>query len=101
MIERVIEFFAQPQNGILGIIVIVMGWVVWWQQNRIDKKDDQINALQKQLKDDADGNSNKYVETVKEVIGTQKDSVNAITLLQRSIDALTTSFQTFINGKGN
>jgi len=98
--ERVIEYFADPQNGILGIIVIALGFVIWWQQRRIDKKEDLIETLQKELGAAADSYTKNYIETVKEVVTTQKDTTSALNLLQRSIDSLTSGFQSFINGRG-
>lgn len=99
--EAIISYFSQPQNGILGIIVLVLGSVIVWQQRRIDSKDQQITALQEQIKDTIKEGGDKMLETVKEVVATQKDSVNAVTLLQRSFDSLTSGLQTLINGKGN
>ena len=93
-------YFADPQNGILGIIVIALGFVIWWQQRRIDKKEDLIETLQKELGAAADSYTKNYIETVKEVVTTQKDTTSALNLLQRSIDSLTSGFQSFINRRG-
>ena len=87
--DKIIDYFLQPQNGILGIIVIVLGFVIWWQQRRLDKKDDQVLLLQQELKNASDSYTKNYINTVKDVVTTQKDSINSINLLQRSIDSLT------------
>lgn len=66
----------------------------------MDKKEDQVTSLQAELKTAADSYTKTYIETVKEVVSSQKDTTNAVNLMQRSLDALSNGFQTLINGKG-
>lgn len=88
------------QQGILGVIIVVMGAVIVWQQKRSDKKDVKIDELQDKLKSQADMYAATYVATTKEVVGTQHDNINATNLLQKSFETFVTSFQSFINGRG-
>lgn len=91
-------FFAQ--QGIYGIIILALGTVILWQQKRIDKKDDQYDALQDKRKADADSFTKTYVETTKEVVTSQTNNTNAVNLLQKSVETLVTGFQNFMNGRG-
>lgn len=99
--EYILQYFQKPENGILGVLVIILILVVLWQQGRLDKKDELINKLQTEIKNSADVYTDKYVDTVKEVVGTQKDVISALNLLQRSVDALSSGFQSFLNGRSN
>ena len=84
--DSLTAYFAQ--QGVLGVIIIMLITVVLWQQKRIDKKDTQINELQDKRKADTDAYTVSYVATTREMVGTQKDNLNALTLLQRSVDSL-------------
>lgn len=70
--------------------------VVLWQQKRIDGKDKIINELQDKRKADVDAYTASYVATTKEMVGTQKDGLNALNLMQRSVDNLATALQGII-----
>lgn len=98
--EAVLNYFAQPQNGILGIIIIMLLGVVIWQQRRLDRKDEQIYDLQEKSRVYAEGYSDKYLEATKEMISATRDNVNTTTLLQRSIDNIAQSIQNFVNRRG-
>lgn len=97
--EAVIEYFLQPQNGIMGIIIIVLGSLLVWQQRRMDGKDKQITDLQNQRVTDTNSYTEKYTEIAKEAVTAIKDSVSNTNLLQRSLDSLAQAFNTFVNGK--
>ena len=97
--QQIIDYFIQPQIAPIGIFVIILIGVIVWQQKRSDKKDDQITNLQNQLQSVSDGYAKSYIDTVREVVATQKDSVNAVNLLQRSFDQLMSAVQSFINGR--
>ena len=95
--ETINNYFLQ--QGILGVIIVMLIGVVIWQQKRIDIKDKQIIDLQDKRVADTNGYTNSYALATKEMVGTSKDIVNAVNLLQRSVDALATAFQGFINRK--
>lgn len=97
--EAIIEYFLKPENGILGIIIVMLISVIVWQQKRLDNKDKIVNDLQEKRKADTDAYTKSYTDTIKEVIITTKDAVNTTNLLQHSVDSLAQGFQTFINGK--
>lgn len=88
------SYFAQ--QGILGIIIIMLVGVVLWQQKRIDGKDKIINEIQDKRKNDVDAYTASYIATTREMVGTQKDSLNALILLQRSVDNLANAWQGII-----
>lgn len=92
--DIITPYFAQ--QGILGIIIIMLVAVVLWQQKRIDGKDKIINELQDKRKADVDAYTASYVATTKEMVGTQKDGLNALNLMQRSVDNLATALQGII-----
>ena len=46
--EQITNYFLRPENGIQGIIIVVLGTIVVWQQRRLDSKDKQIGELQNQ-----------------------------------------------------
>lgn len=81
------------QQGILGVIVVVLASVlsavIIWQQRRIDKKDELIKQLQDQRILDADKYTSNYIAIAKETVATSKDHSSALSLLQRSVDGLT------------
>ena len=96
--EAVITYFTQ--QGVLGIVIVMMMAVIAWQQKRIDAKDKQISELQDRRIEDTNGYTASYTQTTREMVATTKDSINALNLLQRSIDSLATAVQSWINGKG-
>lgn len=96
--DEITSYFAK--QGILGIVVVMLIGVIVWQQKRIDAKDLQINDLQNKRKQDADGYTSSFTATTREMVAAQKDGVNAINLLQRSVESLTSIVQSFINGNG-
>lgn len=98
--EQIINYFLQPQNGILGVIIALLIGVIVWQQRRLDSKDKQVTELQGQRISDSQTYTQKYVDVTKEVVGATKDSVNTINLLQRSVDTMAQAFQAFMNGSG-
>ena len=97
--EEVLSQFQQ--QGLLGAIIIVLAFVVIWQQKRIDVKDKQVFDLQDKIKVDADAHTTIYVSTTREMVGTQRDSLNAINILQKSVETLVTAVQGLVNDKGN
>lgn len=89
-------------QGVLGVTVVALILVVIWQQRRIDSKDKQIIDLQNQRITDTNGYTASYVQTTKEMVAAQKDSLNATSLMQRSLDSLAGSLQnilTILNNK--
>lgn len=92
--EAIISYFSQ--QGVLGIVIIMLVSVIVWQQKRIDLKDKQIYDLQEKRKTDTDAYTASYTLVAKEQIGTQRDSVNSLNLLQRSIDSIANALQNII-----
>ncbi len=95
--SSVATYFAQ--QGVLGIIVLMLIGVVVWQQKRIDNKDKQITELQDKRKADTDGYTASYTATIRDMIIASKDSLNAANLLQRSVDSLAAALQSLMSNK--
>lgn len=53
-------------QGVLGVACIVMGGVIYYQQKKLDKRDDRIQALQDARVDDNKQHSNDYREMAKD-----------------------------------
>ena len=87
------------QQGVLGVIIVMLIGVIVWQQKRIDIKDKQIVDLQDKRVSDTNAYTASYTATTKEMVGTTRDSLNALNLMQRSIDSLATALQSLLNGK--
>lgn len=96
MADPVTDYFSQ--QGILGIIIIMLMGVIVWQQWRIDGKDTRINELQDKRKTDTDVYTKSYTDVVKEQIATQKDIVHAQTLIQKSLDSMALALNSLVNG---
>lgn len=82
--EQVTNFFFN--QGILGVIIIVMGGVIIWCQKRLDRKDEEIkllnqavNVLQEKRISDSSLQINAFV-------GLGKDLVNSDASIQKSVD---------------
>jgi hypothetical protein len=99
MFETITAYFEN--QGLLGIVILMLIGVVVWQQKRIDAKDKQITDLQDKRIADTNSYTSSYTSTTREMIGTTRDSLNALNLLQRSIDALATALQSLIQNGGN
>lgn len=84
--SSVSDFFFN--NGILGVIVLVLGGVVVWQQKRLDARDQKYDVLQDKRTSDSEAHTASYIATTREMVGTQKDTLNAINFLQKSIEGL-------------
>lgn len=95
--DQITSYFAQ--QGILGIIVLMVISVVIWQQKRIDNKDKQITELQDKRVSDTNNFTNGYTEISKEMVAAGKDTVNTLNLLQRSVDTLLSSLQNMLQKK--
>lgn len=95
--ETITNFFLQ--QGILGVIIVMLIGVVVWQQKRIDLKDKQITDLQDKRVADTNAYTSSYTAANKEMVATTRDSLNALSLLQRSVDSMATALQNLINGK--
>lgn len=85
------NYFAQ--QGILGIIILMLIGVVAWQQKRIDTKDKAIADLQEKRKTDTDQYTASYTATTRELVATTRDSVNALNLMQSSINSIANALQ--------
>lgn len=52
--DQIIEYFLQPQNGILGIIIIVLGFVIGWQEREKSSLRKEIKELSLELRQQAE-----------------------------------------------
>lgn len=95
MIEQWGWEFARQGLGYL--IAGILAFVIVWQQKRIDSKDKQITDLQDKGIIRADSYTTSYTNTIKEVVAASKDNATAVSLLQKSVDTLTTAVQNWIN----
>jgi hypothetical protein len=87
------------QQGILGIVILILMGVAVWQQRRIDKKDIQITDLQDKRITDSNQYTSNYISIARESVETSKDNLSALSLLQRSVDTLATSLQKLLDNK--
>lgn len=97
--EQIVEYFLRPENGVLGVIIVILIGVVIWQQRQLNDYRGEVRELQEKRKADTDAYTKSYTEIAMEQVATSRDSINTINLLQRSVDALATAVQSFINGR--
>lgn len=86
MLENISTYYLT--QGVLGVTVVALIAVVIWQQKRIDAKDKQITDLQDKRVADTNSYTNSYTQTTREMVGVTKDSLNAMLLLQKSVDTV-------------
>lgn len=84
--ESVINYFLE--QGLLGVIIVMLIGVIVWQQKRLDKKDEEIklanqgvNVVQEKRIVDSQQNITSFV-------GMGKDLLNTSASLQKSIDSV-------------
>jgi hypothetical protein len=92
--EIFITEFARQGLGYL--ISVLLSGVIIWQQRRIDAKDEQITELQDKRILDTNQYTGSYTGTIKEMISSGRDTLNAINLLQRSVDSLANSLSALL-----
>ena len=95
--EEIVKFFAG--QGVYGIIILMLIGVVIYLQKRIDGKDKEISGLQNQRIADANTYTTNYISIAKETVATSKEHLAALSLLQRSVDALATGLQKLLDNK--
>jgi len=95
--ESVTSYFIQ--QGVLGVIIVMLIGVVIWQQRRIDNKDIQITELQDKRVSDTNAFTNGYTEISKTMVASGKDTVNTLNVLQKSIDTMFNALQTLLQKK--
>lgn len=95
--DTITSYFAQ--QGLLGIIILMLIGVVIWLQKRIDNKDKQITDLQDKRITDANQYTSSYIAASKEAVETGRDNLSALSLLQRSVDALAQGLQKLLDKK--
>lgn len=95
MIDTLTLEFARQGLGYL-IAVLLIG-VVIWQQRRLDAKDKQITDLQDKRVIDTNAYTSSYSVSVREMVVASKDTLNSLTLLQRSVDGLAIAFQRLLD----
>lgn len=95
MIDTLTLEFARQGLGYL-IAVLLIG-VVIWQQRRLDAKDKQITDLQDKRVIDTNAYTSSYSTSVREMVVASKDTLNSLTLLQRSVDGLAAAFQRLLD----
>lgn len=74
------------QQGILGIIIIVLGSVILWMQKKLDKKDEEIKALYVSIgliqeKRIADNSGH-----IQSIVSLGNNLVNSDEAIQKSVD---------------
>lgn len=80
------------QQGLLGIIIVVLAWVIVWQQKRLDKKDEEIKSLytsigvvqNERLKDNA--------QHIMSFVGLGEKLTNANAAIQKTLDSFLTTY---------
>jgi hypothetical protein len=78
-------FFRQ---GLLGVIILALGIVIWYQQRKLDEKDKEIKLLY----DSVILVQDKRLVDAKELISTStklgENNTNALSQIQRGIDGI-------------
>lgn len=95
--DQITSYFAQ--QGVLGIMVIMLIGVIIWQQKRNDNLSRQVDELQNKRIADTNNFTNGYTEISKEMVAAGKDTVNTLNLLQRSVDTMLGSLQNLLQKK--
>lgn len=76
------------QQGILGIIIVVLGGVILWQQRRLDKKDSEIKELYKSIDNVQEKRLTDNEKHITNIITLGQGLTGAIGSVQKSIDAV-------------
>jgi ferric iron reductase protein FhuF len=95
--EIITNFLAT--QGVLGIVILMLIPVVIYVVKDNKRLYARIDELQDKRKIDSDGYTSTYVATTKEMIGTQRDALNAINILQKSVETIATALQALINSR--
>jgi len=85
--DVITNYFAQ--QGLLGIIIIMLIGVVIWQQRRLDKKDEEIKIMNQAVNVVQEKRINDLAQGQAAFIGLGKDLVNANGSIQKSLDTIT------------
>lgn len=76
------------QQGILGVIIVVLGGVILWQQRRLDKKDQEIKDLYKSVDTVQEKRLMDNDKHITGFVGLGERLVSSIGAVQKSVDAV-------------
>lgn len=105
--QQIIDYFLQPQNGILGVIIIVLGFVIGWQERekgnlRKENKDLALELRQLAEKRVADLERIKDTDfaLLEKIRASESDKSDKIREMVSSVLSIAQNLQTVINLKG-
>jgi hypothetical protein len=76
------------QQGILGIIIVVLAGVIVWQQRRLDKKDVDIKKLYESIDTVQEKRLVDNEKHITNIVGLGERLVTSIDAVQKSIDGV-------------
>lgn len=85
--EQVISYFLD--QGLLGVIIVMLIGVIVWQQKRLDKKDEEIKLANQGINVVQEKRITDSQQNITSFVGLGKDLVNASSSIQKSIDNVT------------
>lgn len=76
------------QQGLLGVIIVVLGGVIIWQQRKLDKKDEEIKALYKSVEIVQEKRLEDSKENIANITTLGASLVSANQAIQKSVDSI-------------
>lgn len=74
------------QQGILGVIIVVLGGVIIWQQRQLDKKYQEIKELYKAIDVVQEKRLADNAQHITSIVALGANLVNADAAIQKSLD---------------
>lgn len=105
--DKIVEYFLQPQNGILGVFVVILLLVVVWEEKQKSELRKEIKELSQELKDLAEKRVND-LERIKDadfallekIRATEAEKSDRLKEMVGSILSIAQNLQTLFNLKG-
>lgn len=90
---------AQPflREGLLGAAIVALALVIIYMSRKLDKKDELINQLHEKRVVEINQFTASFTGVAKDMVATNKDLINQNAILQKAIDTMAQTFQSFIN----
>jgi len=82
------------QQGILGVIIVVLAGVIIWQQRKLDKKDEEIKGLYKAIDTVQEKRLADNKENIVNITQLGGSLVSADSAIQKSVDSIVRMLET-------
>ena len=83
-ISQTVAYFFD--KGILGVIIVVLGFVIVWLQKKIDKKDEEIKALYATINVVQEKRVTDNSQHIQSMVSLGANLVSADEAIQKSVD---------------